>query len=109
MNTSNNQGIHESKKNRNLRLGQSNLHNSNRATNESGQVMLERRLDFFMIHEPYSINGQVKGFGLATTNQILSNQGQNNRPMAAIACKPDKEPLYLLRNSNAHLQYAKLR
>lgn len=53
MNTSNNQRIRESKKNRNLRLGQLNLQNSNRATNESGQVMLEKKTGF--LYDPRTI------------------------------------------------------
>lgn len=67
-----------------LKIGQLNLQNSNRATSESKQTMIEKDLDYFMIQEPYSINGLVKGFGLSTSNLVLGNQGPDSRPIAAI-------------------------
>lgn len=92
-----------------MNFGQLNLHISNRASSEARQIRTERKTDFFMIQEPYSIGGTVNGFGLPKTNTVMGNQGLENRPMAAIVCKAEKEPLHLLQHCNKHFTVCKIR
>lgn len=91
-----------------LKLGQLNLQNSNRATSEARQIMHDRDLDFFIVQEPYSINGAVKGFGLTTTNIVLGNQELDERPLVAMVCKFRKELLYLHQYSTKYFTVCKI-
>lgn len=70
--------------------------------------MHDKDLDFFLVQEPYSINGAVKGFGLTTTNIVLGNLTMDARPMAAMVCKSSKEPLYLLQYSTEYFTVCKM-
>ncbi|KAG8326925.1 hypothetical protein J6590_031276 [Homalodisca vitripennis] len=92
-----------------LRVGQLNLRNSKAAGYEARHTMADINLDILLAQEPYSVAGKVRCFGLSSTNLIIGNQPQEARPMAAIICKPELEPLELLQYNTTHFSVMKIR
>lgn len=92
-NTEDNSREHFVNQSRKIKVGQLNLQNSMKATSEARQIILDYNLELLMVQEPYSIAGQIKGFGMGTTNITIGNESPHERPMAGIIVNSKFEPL----------------
>lgn len=86
-----------------LKFGQLNLRNSKAAGDEARKLMADFEMDILLVQEPFSVNGAVRCFGLSSSYLTVGNQADGERPMAAIVCDPESDPLELMQFKSRHL------
>lgn len=91
-----------------IHIGQLNLQNSAKATTEARQIIQDFKFDFLLCQEPYSVGGAIRGFGLTTSNMVLGNRPDQERPMAGIICNPRLDPLELTHLETPYFTIAKI-
>lgn len=90
-------------KRRSIKIGQLNLRNSKAAGDEARKLMADFEIDVLLVQEPFSVNGAVRCFGLSSSYLTVGNQADGERPMAAIVCDPEIDPLELMQFKTRHL------
>lgn len=85
-----------------MRFAQLNMQNSSKVTAEARKILEDHDVDFLLGQEPYSVEGKVRGFGLTSSNLIVGNHSDGQRPMAAIIAKPRYDPLELVQYKTTH-------
>lgn len=87
-------------------IAQLNMQNSRVVGEETREILQRKKVDVLMAQEPYSVGGKVRGFGLSSSFMIAGDSVEQIRPMAALVCRPDTEPMELLTHKTPHFSTA---